>query len=64
MWEERKKNMIKKLIGLILVLSPFIFATVVMAREDGWKKTIIAWLVALLIIAVVFGGFWLLLDWF
>ncbi len=51
---------IKQIIGLLLVLSPFIALTIFMVKQSGWSVALGVWGIVVVILAVVVGGLHLL----
>ena len=47
------RDMALKLIGLMLILTPFFLMTYVMVRDSGWRVAIEAWGFTAVIFAVV-----------
>ena len=50
------RDMALKLIGLMLILTPFFLMTYVMVRDSGWRVAIEAWGFTAVIFAVVTLG--------
>jgi hypothetical protein len=52
----------KKILGIALIASPFIWITIQMVRNDGWRSTIWVWSRTLATIAIVTLGAYLLIS--
>ena len=56
--------MIGRIIGIFLVSVPFILTFIASVIELGLQAAISAWFVTIVIMALLFGGVWLIMDSF